>query len=527
MASATAVTVGIASTLAGGGRANNTQRLGAMLLSPIIMLTHECNIDDAIPYFNYAGHDGKPTHCGGGASPSGGPKGCCFNYWWNDPTSAHGVTNLTNFSPDNDANDYLASAFVGFVESRAALKKPFMAQISFHNCHIPYIGTPTERAKCKANETCQPPLPGSLEYSSSELDFYSCLNEFDEAVGTVLSALKRLGYYNNTMIWFTTDNGPEVNCSPEGRCGGKNSIPPGTVHRPDSAGPGSAGVLRGRKRDVWEGGHRVPGIISWPAIVRSAARESWAPVVTMDFMATVMDAMNLTPSTARPTAQKDWAFDGVSVLPILRGEEPAPRGIGWMYDQPKMGSNGYAFRYGKWKYVAAGVSCRPADATFDCSKPQLYDMTTDYAENHDLSTEQPDIFAAIAANFSVWFDSIHASIANESNCSGHHHPPGPPSPPSPHVPFPKNPTPSTACTFNAGHRMNGADVAKGSVGSREVCCGACIQIGKACGGADFQEASPMRPTFEGVMTGGTCHIKSAYDPRADDGGGKTAIKPPQ
>ena len=43
-------------------------------------------------------------------------------------------------------------------------------------------------------------------YTSAELDFYACLNEFDEGVGTVIDALKRLGYYDNTMIWFTTDN---------------------------------------------------------------------------------------------------------------------------------------------------------------------------------------------------------------------------------------------------------------------------------------------------------------------------------
>ena len=54
-----------------------------------------------------------------------------------------------------------------------------------------------------------------------------------------------------------------------GRCGSNETghIPAGTVNRPAMAGAGSAGPLRGRKRDVWEGGHRVPGIVSWPAVV--------------------------------------------------------------------------------------------------------------------------------------------------------------------------------------------------------------------------------------------------------------------
>ena len=64
----------------------------------------------------------------------------------------------------------------------------------------------------------------NASYSFAELDFYACLNEFDEGVGSIIAALKRLDYYDNTMIWFTTDNGPEVNCAPEGRCGYGRSV---------------------------------------------------------------------------------------------------------------------------------------------------------------------------------------------------------------------------------------------------------------------------------------------------------------
>jgi hypothetical protein len=117
-------------------------------------------------------------------------------------------------------------------------------------------------------------------------------------------------------------------------------------------GPGSAGPLRGRKRDVrarslflslplslsharslrcgiiamvgwrapppppppmctcrwqiWEGGHRVPGVVSWPAVVRGPARESWATVITSDFLPTVMEVLNV----ERPPAQRSWAMDG-------------------------------------------------------------------------------------------------------------------------------------------------------------------------------------------------------------------------
>jgi len=76
------------------------------------------------------GHDGGPTHCGGGPGPDpAAPNGCCFNYWWNDENSKHGVTNLTNASPDNDARDYVAQSLIGFIESQAAKNAPFMAQV--------------------------------------------------------------------------------------------------------------------------------------------------------------------------------------------------------------------------------------------------------------------------------------------------------------------------------------------------------------------------------------------------------------
>ena len=508
---------------------NDSEALGGITSSPVThgfdlfnatvevspTATTNCECDAAWQAGCDYGHYGKMTHCGGGQGPDANASaGCCFNYWSNDATAAHGVSNFTMPTPDDDA-EYNADAFVRFLEAQNGA--PFLAQISFHNCHIPFVGTPSRRAACNSTAECEPTLPGAAAYNDQELDFYACLNEFDNSVGTVLAALKRLGYYDNTMTWFSVDNGPEVNCAPEGRCGSGATgvIPPGTLHRPDCGGAGSAGPLRGRKRDVWEGGHRVPGIISWPAVVGAGpARVSWDPVVTMDFLATIMDVLQV----ERPAAQASWAFDGVSAMPILRGEAPAERGIGWMYMTANASAaEGYAFRYANWKYVVGGISCNPAHATFDCHAPQLYDMRTDYAENHDLAATHPDVLAAIAANFSAWRASVLHSIAAESECRG----PGP----APPQPFPPAPAPSSTCTFVSGKAMTGSDIASGVVASREECCGAC-QAMADCGGADFVAASAMKPTWTGSATGGLCHIKATFDPKAPvKGENQTAINP--
>ena len=447
------------------------------------------------------GHNAATNHCTGGPGPDpDAAPGCCFNYWHGNTSAPHGVQNISFPTPDDDAV-YNADAFIRFAESLGG--RPFLAQISFHNCHIPFVGTPQRVAACNASGSaeCAPPLPDALPYNHQELDFYACLNELDNSVGAVLDALKRLGYYDNTMVWLTTDNGPEVNCGPEGRCGSNSTgvIPPGTLHRPACAGAGSAGPLRGRKRDVWEGGHRVPGVISWPAVVSGPARVSWDPVVTMDFHATVLDVLGV----ERPAAQRDWGYDGVSVLPILRGEAPAERGIGWMYFAPyPSAANGYAFRWGKWKLAVGGISCNPAHATFNCSLPQLYDLSVDIGENNNLALQLPDVLTALEANFSRWFHSVNNSIANESLCNAS---PGPPIP----VPFPVNPPSVSNCTFFEDTALNGMDIATGTVASVDECCGACT-VTSECVASDFAAASAAKPTFRGETAGGTCHLKNAF-----------------
>lgn len=349
----------------------------------------------------------------------------------------------------------MTEAFNGFVESRES--RPFVAQISFHNCHIPFIGSQTARAACAANTTCRAPEPGALPYTGEELDYYrsqphtrstrhvsfgqvtmailvkgnshvssrhfrptqtllptqlpltlcSCLTELDSAFGRVLDTLETHGFLQNTMIWFTSDNGPEVNCKPAGFCGG-------TQHRPTEA-PGSAGILRGRKRDVWEGGHRVPGIVSWPGRVRGHW-VSWETVSTVDFLPTVMEVLGV----VRPAAQAGWKMDGTSLVSLLTGGANAtlsPRGMGWYYGIGPDGAipsvqRGYGFRFGKWKFIHGSRSCTEES----CRYPQLYDLSIDLGETRNVNETYPHIFKEIQRQFATWHNSILYSRAGESMC---------------------------------------------------------------------------------------------------------------
>lgn len=349
------------------------------------------------------GHYGKPTHC----APTN--TDCCFNYWWDDDTKEHAVTNLTWQSPDDDTL-YLTDSFDRFLAKQKAANAPFLGQISFHNCHMPYIGTEAHKADCVAGKTCKAPAEGAAPYDAFELDFYACLVELDGAVGRVISTLEKHGYYDETMMWFTTDNGPEQNCQPEGFCDG-------TEHRPVVSpveGPGSAGPLRGRKRDTWEGGHRVPGIVSYPNVVKGN-HESWEMVVTMDFLPTVMDILKV----ERPKDQQDWAMDGKSIAPLFNGGKwPVEREMGWAFMDPDYSSKdnkGIAYRKGTWKMVAGSqASCAKAS----CAKPQLYDLSVDLGEKNDVSAQNPTILKDLMAKYAEWQASVEKSIKEESKCQG-------------------------------------------------------------------------------------------------------------
>ena len=228
-------------------------------------------------------------------------------------------------------------------------------------------------------------------------------------------------------------------------------------------------------------------------------------------------------------------------MPILRGEAWPQRGIGWMYNKPDASaSNGYAFRYGKWKLAVGGVSCK----NDDCKSAQLYDLEArapnrplpasrsspltwpvlptlcqaDLAEAHDLAKTQPDVLAAIQANFSAWFASVHNSIANESACPGSQ-----PSPPP--APFPPSPSPSSSCNFLDHTALNGGNIASGHVESKEACCGACLAH-DGCAASDFVQASAMRPSWDGEMDGGTCNLKASFEPKGEaKGETQTACHP--
>ncbi len=181
------------------------------------------------------------------------------------------------------------------------------------------------------------------------------IEALDWTVGELMKALKDLGVDQNTLVIFTSDNGPV--------------IPP--------AGPGSAGPLSGAKGSCQEGGIRVPGIARWPAKIR-AGRVVGEPVSTMDLFPTLV-------TLAGGAVPGDRKYDGMDVSRLLTGEISKLSGPGidggreivfWYQRSP------VAIRSGKWKWLRAG---------FWNPRAALYDLDADPGEATDLSKTRLDL----------------------------------------------------------------------------------------------------------------------------------------
>jgi hypothetical protein len=159
--------------------------------------------------------------------------------------------------------------------------------------------------------------------------------------------------------------------------------------------------------------------------------------------------------------------------------------MGWMFNGWDASSKDthLAFRYGQWKYVRNSKSCSNAD----CKVAQLFDLSADLGEKHDVSKDHPAVFAAIEANFSTWYQSVLRSIVNESQCV-HIGPVTPTPPPAPPGPAP----PSSACTWDMNTALNGgAECGRVNTTSKEECCGYCTS-NKNCVGAAFHASGSAK-----------------------------------
>ncbi len=185
------------------------------------------------------------------------------------------------------------------------------------------------------------------------------VEEIDAGVGAILQTLQELGLAEQTLVVFTSDNGPWL---PFGTHGG------------------SAGLLRNGKGTTYEGGMRVPGIFWWPGHVRPGIQTG---------MGSVLDLLPTFCSLAGVPLPKDRVLDGYDLSPVLLGKmDKSPRDRVFYWRQEEL----YAVRVGAWKahFITQGsYGIGPRREVHEI--PELYNVEVDPGENFDVAPRHPDI----------------------------------------------------------------------------------------------------------------------------------------
>ena len=278
------------------------------------------------------------------------------------------------------ATDLTAREAVRVIEQERAA--PFFLYLAFHTVHTPldergrFVDRPTqldpERPGRWLDEDEIPWFhdPDGLiqrEQDPEKRLLLAAVHHLDHAVGEVVKALERTGQRDNTLILFTSDNGPQGSWP--------GNAYPDDLKLTDFNQPIP---MRGKKTDTYEGGVRVPGFAVWPG--RIAAAEVSEPVHVVDWMPTLAAIVG---------DEAVAATDGLDLADLLFGHErPAPRPPRELYWVWSSGSNRRALRYGDWKVVRYGKQepQRPADW-------QLFHLAEDPKEQRDLAAEQPEVLA--------------------------------------------------------------------------------------------------------------------------------------
>ena len=269
---------------------------------------------------------------------------------------------------EGDDSNILVDRVLPFIRDAAGDDQPFLATVWMHTPHLPVVASAEDRAL----------FPDAANNTESRL--YGSIYAMDRAIGRIRTELRDLGIEDNTILWFTSDNGAALTQN------GNN---------------GSVGHLRGAKVSLFEGGIRVPGVIEWPATI-SAGSQTDMPAVTSDILPTLLDILN----AQHPAA--DRPLDGISLLPAMAGQQSvrnAPIGF------ESRGQLAFIDDRYKLYHDVSGVGDNQTPGNnFPFS---LYDIIADPSETNDLSATLPDVVSQLSGEFDEWRESVRRSIEGE------------------------------------------------------------------------------------------------------------------
>lgn len=234
------------------------------------------------------------------------------------------------------------------------------------------------------------PLPQYLdqfaELGEQQQVYAAVIAEGDAGVGKILAALKELELDENTLVIFSSDNGPEWTGKANRKQMDDVSTGPGfgTYYS-----VGESGDLKGRKRSLYAGGIRVPFIVRWPGVVPAARVDREATLTAVDLLPTFLDLAGV-------DLPVDYQPDGVSIVSALKGESfTRNKPIFWEWAPARDDAALWphqGVRVGAWKLLY----------NQKLGKTELYNIETDWAETNNVAAQHPELVAELTRKIKAW-----------------------------------------------------------------------------------------------------------------------------
>ncbi len=255
-------------------------------------------------------------------------------------------------------------AAVDFVRRNRA--QPFYLNVWMHETHLAHFPSPES-------------LKDHAALDERQRIYAAVASDADRGVGQVLAALKELGLEQNTLVVFSSDNGPENTHATmkemRGGYGGFYSV-------------GETGGHKGRKRSLHEGGVNTPFIVRWPGRIPAGRVDKPTALSATDLLPTVCAAAGV-------KLPADFTGDGENMLAAWRGETVArTKPIFWDWNgtnKPPTNWPRWAVRDGEWKLLID-----------DDQRAELYRIAEDRSEAHNLAAQHPEIVARLRGQLDAW-----------------------------------------------------------------------------------------------------------------------------
>jgi arylsulfatase A-like enzyme len=299
-----------------------------------------------------------------------------------------GVYGFDDYGAFNCAGEQMpphkdADHTVRFIEKSHKDGKPFYINLWLHESHTPFHTLPKYRWRFR-------------ELEEADNIYASVLSHADDRIGEVLDTLDRLGIAENTLVVFSSDNGPARASRPT-----KPALQHDTATGAGygiGAAKGITGGRKGYKSALFEGGIGVPFIVRWPGKVAAGVVDNVSLISAVDLLPTFCEVAGVDlPETYVP--------DGLSQVAVLKGKT-APRRekpLFWKYESPWPAPKD---RPDHWVSFAIVDQTWKMVTNKDFSHVELYNIATDVFEKHDLKVKHPEIVTQLLGKLDAWKGSL-------------------------------------------------------------------------------------------------------------------------